>query len=64
MIVTATGAKNIFRVVEQIPLEEIKNQAHGYFGLLLIGNDVSPLPISLKVSSITILSYCHGTQET
>ena len=31
MLNTVTGAKNTFRLVEHILLEDINNQAHGYF---------------------------------
>ena len=33
MVKIGTGAKNILRVVQQILLEDIQNQAHGYFGM-------------------------------
>ena len=54
--------KEYFRVVNQIQLEEIQEQAHGYFGLLGNGNFVNPLPIPLEVSSLTHLSYNDITQ--
>ena len=38
MVNTGTGAKNIFRVVEQIIIEYIQNIARGYFLLQVIGN--------------------------
>ena len=44
MVNTGTGANNIFRVVEQIILGYIKNIAHGYFLLKLIGNENKILP--------------------
>ena len=67
MILTDNGANNIFRVVEQIQLGDIQNQAYGYFGLLGNGNDIAPgvpLPIPLRVSGLTHLSYGHGNQQT
>ena len=56
MVNTVTVPKNIFRLVEQIILEEVKSQAHGYFGLIVIGNAVDNLPIPFTVSSLTQLS--------
>ena len=61
MVNTGAVLKNIFRVVEHILLEEIKNQSHGYFGLLGIVNAVDPLPIPLIVSALTHLSDNCGT---
>ena len=44
MVRTATGTNNYFRVVEHIHISEIQEQAHGYFGLLVIVNVIDPLP--------------------
>ena len=63
MVGTDTAVNNILRVVEYIHLEEIKNQSHGYFGLLGIGNSVANIPRPLKVSALTQLSDGHGTQS-
>ena len=52
MINTGTGANNIFRVVEHIMLEDIKNQANGYFGLQGIGNVNQVMSNSLEVSAL------------
>ena len=55
MAETSNGAKNIFRVVEQIQIGDIKNQAHGYFGLIVIGNAIDPgvpIPIPLIMSAL------------
>ena len=61
MVNTGAGT-NIFRVVENILLEEIQNQAHGYFGLLGIGNfGINLLPIPLTVSYLTHLYENCGT---
>ena len=54
---TNTDVKNIFRLLEHIQISEIQEQAHGYFGLLGNGNVIDPLPIPLKVSYLTHLSY-------
>ena len=55
MVWTATGKKNILRVVKQIQLDNIQNKSHGYFGLMGIGNHVAPLPNPLTVSANTQL---------
>ena len=47
MVGPDTGTNKLFIVVEHINLEEIQNKAHGYFGLLVIGNSIATLPISL-----------------
>ena len=60
MVGTDTGTNNIFRLVEQIHIDDIKNQAHRYFGLLGIENTVDPLPSPLTLSHLTQLS--NGTQ--
>ena len=52
---------NIFRQGEQIQISDIHHQAHGYFGLLGIGNVVNILPDPLVVSSLRNLS--NNTQE-
>ena len=52
MVGTATCVKNIFRVIEQIQLSKIKEQAHGHFGLLGIGNVTDTLPSHFSVSHI------------
>ena len=56
----ATGTKNICSVVEQTPIEDMKNQAYGYFGLLGIGNALAPISSPLALSEITYLY--EGTQ--
>ena len=56
MVNTGTGGKNIFRVVEHIILEDIKNIAHGYFSLQVIGNVNQILPDPLTVSALTQFS--------
>ena len=62
MVGTAEEAKNIFRLVEQIQIEEIQNQSQRYFGWLGIGNDgLNNLPIPLRVSYLTQLSDGTGT---
>ena len=58
MLGTATDANNMFIVVEQIRIVEIQEQSHGYFGLILIGNVIDPLPMPLTLSSLTHL-YCN-----
>ena len=61
MVGTAEGAKNIFILVEQIQIEEIQNQSHGYFRLLGIRNvSINPLKSPLVVSAITHVSDNHG----
>ena len=55
MLNTCTGAK-YFRVLEQIMLEDIQNQAHGYFGPQVIGNVNQNLENVLPVSSLTKLA--------
>ena len=61
MVNTGAGPKNTFRAVEQIILEEIQIQSHGYFGLLGIVNYVDPLPSPLTLSALTQLSDNGGT---
>ena len=56
MVNTGTGAKNIFTVIEHILLEYIQNNAHGYFGLKVIGNINLVLPNTLKISGLTQLA--------
>ena len=56
MVKRDTVAKNIFRVVEQILLEYIQNQAHGYFELQGFGHVTKVLPNPLAVSDLTQLS--------
>ena len=63
MVNTGTVTMNIFRLVEQIILEAIQNQAHGYFGLIGIVNYVDPFPSPLIVSSITYLYENCRTSE-
>ena len=61
MVNTGAVPKNIFRVVENIHLEETQNQSHGYFRLLGIRNvSINPLKSPLVVSAITHLSDNHG----
>ena len=59
MVKNGTGAKNIFRVVEQIQILDIHHQPHAYFGLMGIGNVVSLLPKPLLVSSIKSWQQIH-----
>ena len=61
MVNTGADTNKIFRVVEQIFIEEIQYQARGYIGLLRIVNYVSPLPITFKVRDLTHLSDNCGT---
>ena len=56
MVNNGTGAKNIFRAVEYIILEDIQNIAHEYFLLKVIGNVNQILPNTLKVSVLSQLS--------
>ena len=57
MIDTGAGANNIFRQVEQIQISDMHQQAHGYFGLLGIGNvENKVLPKPLAVSGIQNLA--------
>ena len=53
MVKSGTGAKNIFRVAEQILLGDIQNQLHIYFGLQGIGNVNQVIPKPLTVSALT-----------
>ena len=59
-----TVERKILIVVEQIQIEEIQNQAHGYFGLLVIVNAVALLQIPFMVSALAHLSDGHGNQTT
>ena len=53
MLETDAGANNIFRQVEQIQIADMHHQAHGYFGLLGIGNvGNNALPNPLVVSAL------------
>ena len=52
MVITATGAKDVFIVAEQIQLASIKEQAHVYFGLQVILNIDIALTIPLTVSDL------------
>ena len=61
MVGTAKSATNFLRVAEQIMLEEIKEQAHGYFELLRTGNIIDSLPSSLTVKP---LSHLYNNNET
>ena len=57
MVNNSAGPNNIFRVIENILLEEIQNQANWYFVLIFIGNvGLNPLPRPLTISSLTHLS--------
>ena len=57
MVDTGTGANNIFRQVENIQISYIHYQAHGYFGLLSIGNIGNQvLPKPLVVSALQNLA--------
>ena len=55
MVETDTSADYIFRLVEQIIIEDIQNQVSGYFGLQVIGNESQVLPKYLTVSTLTQL---------
>ena len=51
MVDTGTGAKNLFRQVDQIQIADMHHQAHGYFGLIglgNVGNKVLPNPLILS----------------
>ena len=41
MVDTGADENNIFWYVDQIQIADIHHQAHGYFGLLVIGNVVN-----------------------
>ena len=57
MVEDSVGLKDIFRIVDQIQILDIHYKAHGYFGLIGIGNvGNNPLPNHLAVSYITNLS--------
>ena len=56
------GAKEIFRMVEQIQLADMHIQAFGYFGLQGIGNLNQVLPNSLSVSDLTHISGGNETE--
>ena len=56
MVNAGTGANKKFRVVEHILLENIQDQAYGYFGLQWIGNANQVIPNPLTVSDLTQLS--------
>ena len=62
MVNTGADANNIFRLVEHIMIEDIKNQAHGYFGLQGIGNVNQILSNPLIVSDITQLAGGNKTK--
>ena len=61
MVKTGASANNIFRQVEQIHIEYIHHQAHGYFGLVGILNAVNTLLNPLVVSYI--LNLATSSQE-
>ena len=62
MAETGAGANNIFRRVEYILVLDMHHQAHGYFGLLVIGNVGNiVLPNTLVVSAV--LNLDKTTQE-
>ena len=53
MVETGTGSNNIFRHVEKIHISDMHHQAHGYFGLIGIGNVVNQvLPKPLVLSDL------------
>ena len=54
MVNTGSGSNKIFGVVDQIILEDIKNQARGYFWLQEIVNVNQVLTNPLTVSDQTI----------
>ena len=56
MVNTGTVAKKIFSVVENIMLEDIQNQAHGYFWLQEVGDLNQVIPNPLTVSALTLSS--------
>ena len=56
MVNTGTGKDSIFRVVEQIILEDIQNIVNGYFLLQVIGNVNKILLNPLKVSALSQLA--------
>ena len=56
MVNTGTGANNIFRVVEHIILEDIRNIVHGYFLLQVIGNVNQFIPNLSKLLALTKLA--------
>ena len=64
MVETAADANKTFRVVEHIQLEEIQQQEHRYFGLIVIVNITDPLPSPLIVSHLTHLDDGDQTQST
>ena len=48
MVEDSVGLKDIFRIVDQIQILDIHYKAHGYFGLIGIGNvGHHPLPYNL-----------------
>ena len=57
MVDTGAGAKNIFNQAEKILIEDMHHQAHGYFGLIGIGNVGNKvLPKPLVVSDLKNLA--------
>ena len=57
MVETGAGARYIFRQLDQIEIAYMHHQAHGYFGLLGIGNVVNEfLPNPLVVPPLQNLS--------
>ena len=56
IVQTGSGAKNIFRQVEQIQFADIQHQSDGYFVLTGIVNIVNSLPNLLVVSALLNLS--------
>ena len=65
MLDTGAGAKKIFRKVEQIDIADIHHQAHGYFGLLVIGNvgnQVLPNPLVIPDLQKISQEYIRSTK--
>ena len=57
MVDTGACPNNVFRQVEKIQISDMHHQAHGYLGLLGIGNVGNQfLPKPLVVSSLQNLS--------
>ena len=63
MVQTGAGEKNIFSMVEKIQLADIRHQAHGYFGLIGIGNVINPLRNTLVLLAIKNLAT-NNQKET
>ena len=57
MVDTGAGANDIFWHIEQIQIAYMRQQAHGYFGLIVIGNVGNQvLSKTLVVSTLQKLS--------